>query len=104
MTANDVPQGLNKENYKIPHMEEYVQQMPKDADMCSVSFENATGYYVDVWIDKTYKGRITPWKRMSLKLASKTYETYFRTSGGTIQWFSNGDCESTFVLEVEEDE
>lgn len=105
LTANEIPEGLNPEDYQFPRMEEFEQQMPKDADLCSVSFENATGYYVDVWIDKSYKGRITPWKRMAMKLASKEYEIYFRTSGGTFQWYSKGDCESAFVLEVgEEDE
>ena len=104
LTANEVPEGLDPADYEFPKMEEFEQQMPKDAVMCSVSFENATGFYVDVWIDKSYKGRITPWKRMAMKLASKDYEIYFRTSGGTFQWYSKGDCESAFVLEVEEEE
>ncbi|MBO4875856.1 MAG: hypothetical protein J5542_11190 [Bacteroidales bacterium] len=104
LTANEIPDGINPEDYGFPRMEEYEQQMPKDADLCSLSFENATGYYVDVWIDKSYKGRITPWKRMALKIISKDSEVYFRTSGGTFQWYSKADCDSAFVLEVEEDE
>lgn len=104
LAANDLPAEINSADYQFPKMEEYEQQMPKDADLCSLGFENATGYYVDVWIDKSYKGRMTPWKRMQLKLASKNFEIYFRTSGGTYQWYSKGDCESAFVLEVEEEE
>lgn len=104
LLANEVPEGLNLEDYEIPKMEEFEQRLPKDADLCTISFENATGYYVDLWIDKTYKGRITPWKRMSMKLLSKNFEVYMRTSGGTFHWYATGDCESAFILEVESED
>ena len=104
LTANDVPEGIKAEDYTYPETEQFVPPLPKDADICNISFENATGLYVDVWIDKAYKGRITPWKRMSMKLVMKDYDVYFRTSGGTYQWYSAGDCESAMVLELDDDD
>jgi hypothetical protein len=68
---------------------------------CMVKIDNWTGYYIDLWVDKIYKGRLNPWASNQMILDGDWTEVYARTMGEAYQWSSEGECNEEFVLKLE---
>ena len=71
---------------------------------CVVKLDNWTGYYVDIWVDKNYKGRLNPWENSQMIMPNGFNEIYCRTMGESYQWVSGGECNEQFVLSLPDDE
>ncbi len=104
LTATRVVKSRGAESeYVIP--EEFFTERPVlSRGGCVVKIDNWTGYYVDVWVNKTYKGRMNPWENSQLILNEGFDEIYCKTMGESYQWKSGGECNEQFVLQVEEDD
>lgn len=90
--------------YQVPQGDNAFERPVLSRGGCVVKLDNWTGYYVDIWVDKSYKGRLNPWENSQLILPEGFQEVYCRTMGESYQWQSGGECNEQFVLQVEEEE
>ena len=108
LTATRVVKSRGAESeYVLPDMTEEVaiDRPVLSRGGCVVKIDNWTGYYVDLWVDKTYKGRLNPWENSQLIMPNGFNEIYCRTMGESYQWMAAGECNEQFVLSMpEEDE
>jgi len=66
---------------------------------CLMTFENMTGYFVDVWYDNVYQGRISPWQEGTTLGLGSNYKTFTaQTVGKTLEWTGNIECGGTGSL------
>ena len=108
LTATRVVKSRGAESeYVLPDMNDEVAiERPVLSRVgCVVKIDNWTGYYVDLWVDKNYKGRLNPWENSQLIMPNGFNEIYCRTMGESYQWMAGGECNEQFVLSMpEEDE
>lgn len=88
--------------YYIPDSDDLVEQVEQTDDACVVKLDNWTGHYIDFWVDKIYKGRLSPWASNQVVVGSKWTEIYCRTLGQSYQWKAEGECNEEFQLKLEE--
>jgi len=98
-TTRIITRGVSE--YIIPDGEVFVEKSVLSTGSCVVQFENLTGYFVDIWVDKTYKGRLSPWENSQLILPKEYSDVFCRTMGGTHQWGSASEFNETFQLKLE---
>jgi hypothetical protein len=91
--------GVNE--YVLPAMDEFVERPVLSRGGCVVKVDNWTGYYVDLWVDKLYKGRLNPWASNQMILNQGWTEVYARTMGESYQWKSEGECNEEIILKLE---
>lgn len=87
--------------YTLPTTDVYMQKPVLSRGGCLVKFDNWTGYYVDVWVDKTYKGRLNPYENSQYLLPEGYANVFCRTMGDSFQWQSEGECNDEFELKLE---
>jgi len=68
--------------------------------VCCLGFDNYTGYYLDIWVDETYRGRVAPYDYDDLCVAGGITTWYAETAGGTYYWNGSGDCEGSFNIKL----
>jgi hypothetical protein len=67
---------------------------------CCVELENKTGNFIDIWFDKEYQGRISPWQGSYSLCSGKSYKEFVAQSvGKTLEWTGKYDCTQPLVLE-----
>ncbi|HNQ69569.1 MAG TPA: hypothetical protein PKN32_14410 [Bacteroidales bacterium] len=101
LTATKVVKSRGVSEYVIPEGDTFLEKPILSRGGCTVKFDNWTGFYVDLWVDKVYKGRLNPWEDSQLILPQGYTEVYCRTMGETYQWQSVGECNEQFVLKLE---
>ena len=108
LTATRVVKSRGAESeYVLPDMNDEVaiERPVLSRGGCVVKIDNWTGYYVDLWVDKNYKGRLNPWENSQLIMPNGFDEIYCRTMGESYQWMAGGECNEQFVQSLpEEDE
>lgn len=87
--------------YVIPSGDVLIAKPLMSRGGCVVKFDNWTGFYVDLWVDKVYKGRLNPWENSQLILPEGYTEVFCRSMGDTYQWQSAGECNEEFLLKLE---
>ena len=105
LTATRVVKSRGAEvEYVIP--DEFFSERPiLSRGGCIVKIDNWTGYYVDMWVNKNYKGRLNPWENSQLILNEEIDEIYCKTMGESYQWKSNsGECNNQIVLGIDEED
>jgi hypothetical protein len=98
-TTRIISRGVSE--YVIPAGDVFVEKPVPSRGDCVVQFDNCTGYYIDVWVDKTYKGRLSPWENTQLILPEGYAEVFCRTMCETYQWGSAGEFNEQFQLKLE---
>lgn len=106
LTATKVTKSRGAaDEYVVPSGDEFPMEKPAlSRGGCVVKLDNWTGYYVDIWVDKAYKGRLNPWENSQLILQQGFTEVYCRTMGESYQWKSAGECNEQFVLKVDDED
>ena len=67
----------------------------KKRGYCYVWFDNPTGYYVDIWVEDIYQGRLAPYTtsvRIDVWTPGDWTKWYAQTAGGTYYWSQNSYC------------
>lgn len=103
LNASKVVKSRGVSEYVIPSGDIAIEKPVLSRGGCVVALDNWTGYYVDIWVDKVYKGRLCPWENSQLILPEGYAEVYCRTMGETYQWQSAGECNEQFQLKLEEE-
>ena len=104
LSGSKVTKSRGVSEYVVPAEDFLVEKPVLSRGGCLVKFDNWTGYYVDLWVDKVYKGRLNPWENSQLILPKGYTEVYCRTMGETYQWQSSGECNEEFLLKLEAEE
>ncbi|MDD4148799.1 MAG: hypothetical protein PHE33_02105 [Bacteroidales bacterium] len=102
LNASKLVKSRGVSEYVIPAGDIAFEKPALSRGGCVVDLDNWTGYYVDIWVDKVYKGRLNPWENSQLIIAQDFAEVYCRTMGETYQWQSSGECNEKFQLKLEE--
>lgn len=62
--------------------------------VCCMQFENKTGFFVDIWFDNKYQGRISPWQSTFALCGTEGFKTFYaQTTGKSLDWSGNYECE-----------
>lgn len=62
--------------------------------LCCMQFENKTGFFIDIWFDNKYQGRISPWQTTFSLCSNEGFKTFYaQTTGKTLDWAGNFECE-----------
>lgn len=101
INGNKVVKSRGVSEYVIPSGDVAIAKPVISRGGCVVKFDNWTGYYIDLWVDKVYKGRLNPWENSQLVLPEGYAEVYCRSMGETYQWQSSGECNEEFLLKLE---
>lgn len=67
----------------------------KKRGYCYIWFDNPTGYYVDIWVEDIYQGRLAPYStsvRIDVWTPGDWTKWYAQTIGGTYYWNQNSYC------------
>jgi hypothetical protein len=68
---------------------------------CCLDFDNWTGYYIDVWVDSEYRGRVSPWEDGDVCVGDGWTTWQAKTAGGTYSWSGSGACSSYVTIKLE---
>ncbi|MGB3345616.1 MAG: hypothetical protein WBA61_17025 [Aequorivita sp.] len=78
-------------------------QMPKpdkSRGACCLNFDNYTGYYIDVWVDDVYRGRVSAYDEGNVCVYDGYTTWYAETAGGTYYWNGKGECQGSFNIKL----
>jgi hypothetical protein len=67
----------------------------KKRGYCYVWFDNPTGYYVDIWVEDIYQGRLAPYSssvRIDVWTPGDWTKWYAQTIGGSYYWSQSSYC------------
>jgi hypothetical protein len=104
LNGTKVVKSRGVSEYVIPTSDVAIEKPVMSRGGCVVKFDNWTGYYIDLWVDKVYKGRLNPWENSQLILPEGYADVFCRTLGETYQWQSSGECNEEFLLKLETEE
>lgn len=78
-----------------PTTDEPRAKKDKKRGSCYVWFDNYTGYYVDIWVEGYYQGRLSPYAtsvRIDVWTPGNWTKWTARTAGGTYSWSNDSYC------------
>ena len=67
---------------------------------CYLTFDNYTGYSINVYVDGNYKGWIEPWGKGDVTVYGGWTSWYCESSGGGYYWENSGDCFSDWYVNL----
>ena len=103
LEGKKVEKSRGDSKYQRPSEDVAVAKPDKTRGACCLEFSNYTGYYIDVWVDNVYQGRISPWADGSVCVVDGWTTYYAETAGGTYYWSDQGTCNGaswTFNLKL----
>ncbi|HMO32958.1 MAG TPA: hypothetical protein PKE63_08880 [Lacibacter sp.] len=68
---------------------------------CYLMYTNYTGFFVDIWVDSMYQGRIAPYinqVRLDIWVPGKWTEVYMATTDGKLFWKTTAYCNDSRVI------
>lgn len=71
------------------------REKSKKRGYCYLWFDNPTGYYVDIWVEDIYQGRLAPYAtsvRIDVWTPGDWTKWYAQTAGGSYYWTNTGYC------------
>jgi len=67
---------------------------------CSVNFKNHTGYYVNVYVDGTFRGTLSPYSSGNVTVGGGYTTIYCETAGKTYNWNASGSCTESYNYDL----
>ena len=86
--------GTGNKDVAAPSGDE-VRPKSKKRGTCYLYLDNFTGYYVDVWVEDQYQGRLSPYAtsvRFDVWTPGNYTKWYAKTAGGTYYRTNNSYC------------
>ncbi len=71
------------------------REKSKKRGYCYIWFDNPTGYYVDIWVEDIYQGRLAPYAtsvRIDVWTPGDWTKWYAQTIGGSYYWNQSSYC------------
>lgn len=79
------------------------REKSKKRGYCYVWFDNPTGYYVDVWVEDIYQGRLAPYStsvRIDVWTPGDWTKWYAQTIGGSYYWSQSSYCNDSRLFTI----
>ncbi len=67
---------------------------------CYLTFDNYTGYNIDIWVDGNYKGWVEAWGKGDVTVYGGYTSWYAESAGGGYSWSNSGDCFSDWYINL----
>ena len=77
------------------------QPLKKHRGSCYMYMDNYTGYYVDIYVEDKYMGRLSPYAtsvRFDVWVPGNWTHWYAQTAGGTYYWTNDSYCNDSRVF------
>ena len=94
--------GSGDKDVTVPS-EDQVRPKSKKRGYCYLYLDNYTGYYVDVWVEGQYQGRLSPYAtsvRFDVWTPGNWTHWYAKTAGGTYYWENSSYCNDSRVFTI----
>lgn len=69
-------------------------------DYCTITFDNYTGYWVNIYVDGNYKGDVEPYGVGDVTVYGGYTTYYCVTAGGTYYWQGDGNCDGDYHINM----
>ena len=95
-------QGGGKGTLTVPS-EDKPREKSKKRGYCYLYLDNYTGYYVDVWVENQYQGRLSPYAtsvRFDVWTPGNWTHWEAKTAGGTYYWTNDSYCNDSRVFTI----
>ncbi len=83
--------GATKIIHDVPSTDSVVAPPCDTCYECHITFDNYTGYAIDIYIDGNYKGWVEPWGKGEV-WGHPGFTWYAESAGGGYSWTNNMDC------------
>ncbi len=83
--------------------EDKVRPKSKKRGYCYLYLDNFTGYYVDVWVENQYQGRLSPYAtsvRFDVWTPGNWTKWYAKSAGGSYYWSNDSYCNDSRVFTI----
>jgi hypothetical protein len=92
----------NNPNIKVakPTADMEAKKPEKVRGGCDITFNNKTGFYIDIYVDGTYKSTLGPYESTDVNYTSSYSSVYCITVGGKYDWSAAGECESHIYFDL----
>jgi hypothetical protein len=87
----------------VPSGDEVREKKSKSRGYCYLYMDNYTGYYIDIWVEGQYQGRLSPYAtsvRFDVWTPGNYTRWYARTAGGTYSWSNDSYCNDSRVFTI----
>jgi hypothetical protein len=88
-------------NLRLPDTDVEEPKPDPSRSQCCLNFDNWTGYILNVWVDGTYRGTVSPYGDNGLCVGAGWTTWYARTAGSRFEWSGRGQCRGYAVLKLE---
>jgi hypothetical protein len=81
--------------------EDKPREKSKKRGYCYMYMDNYTGYYVDIWVEDQYQGRLSPYAtsvRFDIWTSGNWAHWYAKSAGGTYYWSNDSYCNDSRVF------
>ena len=95
--------GDSQSDLSVPSGDEVREKKKKSRGYCYLYLDNYTGYYVDIWVEGQYQGRLSPYAtsvRFDVWTPGNYTKWYARTAGGTYSWSNDSYCNDSRVFTI----
>jgi hypothetical protein len=75
--------------------------LPDVAGSFTVRFENATGFFVEVYLDGVYSGTVGAWGKLVVPADKAFDKVYCITTGGSRDWYAKGKQKDDVSFKLE---
>ncbi len=75
-----------------PTVDKAVIKNREQSSLCTIFFDSYVAYYVEVYVDGNYKGTMSPYGALTVRVVDVYTTIYCVTSGRTRYWSDTGDC------------
>lgn len=88
--------------FPVPKTDDKPQPKPEKerSNFCYIDFDNLTGYYVEIYVNRIYRGTLEPWAKGTVTVYAGYTTIYCITSGGTYEWSKAGSCDYYFTYKM----
>ncbi|MBA2249497.1 MAG: hypothetical protein H0W12_04835 [Chitinophagaceae bacterium] len=96
-------QGGGNSNASLPSEDKPREKKSKKRGTCYLYLDNYTGYYVDVWVEDQYQGRLSPYAtsvRFDVWTPGNWTKWYAKSAGGTYYWENDSYCNDSRVFTI----
>ena len=94
--------GSGDKNMSAPS-EDQVRPKSKKRGTCYLYLDNYTGYYVDVWVEDQYQGRLSPYAtsvKFDVWTPGDWTKWYAKSAGGSYYWENSSYCNDSRVFTI----
>ena len=87
----------------LPTGDEVREKKKGSRGYCYLYLDNYTGYYIDIWVEGQYQGRLSPYAtsvRFDVWTPGNYTKWYARTAGGTYSWSNDSYCNDSRVFTI----